>query len=58
MSDAAGVAAEIAVDGGSGPDTARAVVEAGADVLVAGHAVFGQADRAGALRELRRRAAE
>jgi ribulose-phosphate 3-epimerase len=56
MIDAAGVDVEIAVDGGVGPINARSVVEAGADVLVAGHAVFGQADKAQALRELRRSA--
>jgi ribulose-phosphate 3-epimerase len=34
----------IQVDGGVGPDNAAALVAAGADVLVAGHAVFGAAD--------------
>lgn len=41
------------VDGGVAPDTAEAVVRAGADVLVAGSAVFGAADRKRALRTLR-----
>lgn len=41
------------VDGGVAPDTAEAVVRAGADVLVAGSAVFGAADRQHALRTLR-----
>ena len=41
------------VDGGIAPETARAVVDAGARVLVAGNAVFGQPDRAAAIREIR-----
>jgi ribulose-phosphate 3-epimerase len=48
---------ELEVDGGIGPDTARAVVEAGANVLVAGNAIFGQRDRGAAIREIRARAA-
>lgn len=44
---------ELEVDGGIQPATARAVVEAGARVLVAGQAVYGKPDREGALRELR-----
>ncbi|WP_124727655.1 ribulose-phosphate 3-epimerase [Staphylospora marina] len=43
----------VEVDGGVGPDTARMVAEAGADVLVAGSAVFGQSDRAEAIRRIR-----
>jgi ribulose-phosphate 3-epimerase len=35
---------ELEVDGGIGPETVRTVVEAGANVLVAGHAVFGAPD--------------
>ncbi|HIE13115.1 MAG TPA: ribulose-phosphate 3-epimerase [Desulfotomaculum sp.] len=35
-----GIKAEIEVDGGINPETAPAVIEAGADVLVAGSAVF------------------
>ncbi len=47
----------IAVDGGIGPATARAVVEAGASVLVAGTAVFGASDGVGpAISRLRRAA--
>ncbi|HYM92299.1 MAG TPA: ribulose-phosphate 3-epimerase, partial [bacterium] len=38
---------EIAVDGGIGPDTAPAVVEAGASVLVAGTAIFRAPDGIG-----------
>ncbi len=56
MVDAAGLPeVEIQVDGGIGPDTARAVVEAGASVLVAGSAVFNRtgsvADNLRAIRE-------
>ena len=49
---------DISVDGGVGPDNARLLVEAGATTLIAGSAVFGTADRAGALAALRRAAAE
>jgi ribulose-phosphate 3-epimerase len=41
---ASGLRFEIGVDGGIGPATARAVVEAGASVLVAGTAIFGAPD--------------
>ena len=44
---------ELEVDGGIAPDTVRLVVEAGATVLVAGHSVFDQPDRAAAIRALR-----
>ncbi|MGG1554532.1 ribulose-phosphate 3-epimerase [Paenibacillus ferrarius] len=43
----------IEVDGGVNEVTARQVVEAGANVLVAGNAVFGQPDRADAIRRIR-----
>jgi len=42
----------IAVDGGIKPGNVRAVVEAGADVIVAGSAVFGGGDPAAAARAL------
>jgi ribulose-phosphate 3-epimerase len=42
--DVVGSQADLAVDGGIGPQTAPLVVEAGADVLVAGTAVFGARD--------------
>ncbi|MGA8942048.1 MAG: ribulose-phosphate 3-epimerase [Thermoactinomyces sp.] len=48
----------IEVDGGIHSGTARSVVESGANVLVAGSAVFGQADRAKAIRDIRRAAGE
>jgi ribulose-phosphate 3-epimerase len=44
-----GTGLRIEVDGGIGPDTARACAEAGADLLVAGTAVFGAADRRAAV---------
>lgn len=50
---AIGYKGEIEVDGGIAPDTAPAVIEAGATVLVAGSAVFGQKDRAAAIAALR-----
>ncbi|MGG1514719.1 ribulose-phosphate 3-epimerase [Paenibacillus oryzisoli] len=43
----------IEVDGGINEVTARQVVEAGADVLVAGNAIYGQSDRADAIRRIR-----
>jgi ribulose-phosphate 3-epimerase len=53
MIDASGLAIDLEVDGGLKPGTARQVLEAGADVLVAGSAVFGQPDYAQAIRALR-----
>ncbi|MGZ4121888.1 MAG: ribulose-phosphate 3-epimerase [Tumebacillaceae bacterium] len=44
---------EIEVDGGVNPETSRLVREAGANVLVAGSAVYGQEDRAAAIRAVR-----
>ncbi|TMV19224.1 ribulose-phosphate 3-epimerase [Paenibacillus thermoaerophilus] len=44
----------IEVDGGINAETARLVAEAGADVLVAGNAVFGHKDRAAAIADIRR----
>ena len=44
---------ELEVDGGVDKNTARLVKDAGANVLVAGSSVFGAADRAEAIRELR-----
>jgi ribulose-phosphate 3-epimerase len=44
---------EIEVDGGINPETARQTVEAGATVLVAGSAVFGQSDRVAAIQAIR-----
>lgn len=44
---------ELEVDGGVDAVTAKLVKEAGANVLVAGSAVFGKADRAAAVRDIR-----
>ena len=44
---------ELEVDGGIDPATAPAVIAAGATVLVAGQAVFGNADIRGAITRLR-----
>ncbi|OBR64865.1 ribulose-phosphate 3-epimerase [Paenibacillus oryzae] len=43
----------VQVDGGVNPVTAPGIREAGANVLVAGNAVFGQSDRAAAIAALR-----
>lgn len=48
-----GLSFEIEVDGGINQKTAAAAVAAGADVLVAGSAVFGAADRRSAIDALR-----
>ncbi len=48
-----GCSAEIEVDGGINPKTAATAVEAGAEVLVAGSAVFGRGSVADNLRQLR-----
>ena len=53
MLDAQNPEAELEVDGGIDPDTAPWVVEAGATVLVAGAAIFGQDDVAEAIRQIR-----
>ncbi|MDI6739934.1 MAG: ribulose-phosphate 3-epimerase [Candidatus Edwardsbacteria bacterium] len=45
--------AEISIDGGINRQTAKAAIEAGADILVAGSAVFGSADRAAEIKALR-----
>jgi ribulose-phosphate 3-epimerase len=48
-----GLRVEIEVDGGIDARTAPAVVEAGATILVAGSAVFGQDDRSAAMESIR-----
>lgn len=48
---------ELQVDGGIDDSTARAAVAAGATVLVAGTAIFREADRAAAIERLRRASA-
>lgn len=52
MVDSRGLSALIQVDGGINLDTAAAVAAAGADVLVAGSAVFGQTDPGAAIRDI------
>ena len=54
MCDEHGVHPLIEVDGGISSATAAAVTSAGARVLVAGSAVFGAADRAAAIADIRR----
>jgi ribulose-phosphate 3-epimerase len=51
--NAAGSSALIEIDGGIGLDNVNAVVAAGANILVAGHAIFGTSDPEGATRALR-----
>lgn len=46
-------ACELEVDGGIDPETSKLVKQAGANVLVAGSAVFGKKDRAAAIRAIR-----
>ena len=53
MLDEACPGCELEVDGGVDAVTAKLVKEAGANVLVAGSAVFGKADRAAAVRAIR-----
>jgi len=53
LADARGLPLDIEVDGGVKPETAARVAGAGANVLVAGTAVFGQKDYGAAIRALR-----
>ena len=53
MIDTRGLDVALEVDGGIAPGTARSVVEAGAQVLVAGSAVYGQKDYAAAIAAIR-----
>ena len=53
MTDQMGLSCEIEVDGGIDRETAPLVKQAGATVLVAGSAVFGQSDRAAAIAAIR-----
>lgn len=53
MIDAAGLNVDIQVDGGINDKTAKLVVEAGANVLVAGSYVYGAADTAKAIASLK-----
>ncbi len=51
--DELGLRTEIEVDGGVKPENAKDVIAAGADILVAGSAVFGKKDYAAAIRGVR-----
>ena len=53
MLDEIGSSADLEVDGGVKVGTARQVIEAGADVIVAGSAVYGAKDYANAIRAIR-----
>ncbi|HEX5137390.1 MAG TPA: ribulose-phosphate 3-epimerase [Planctomycetota bacterium] len=51
--DTLGYAGDVEIDGGIAPGTAAAAKAAGANVLVAGSAIFGSRDRKGVIRALR-----
>lgn len=53
LADGRGLDVDIEVDGGVTPDTAGRIVSAGANVLVAGSAVFGREDRRAAIAAIR-----
>ncbi len=50
---ARGLNPHIEVDGGQSPETVRGTVEAGADIIVAGTAIFGADDYAAAIADIR-----
>lgn len=56
--DRRGLDCDIEVDGGISEKTVTAAAKAGANVFVAGNAVFGSSDRAGTVRNLRKLAEE
>lgn len=56
MTERLGLSPEIQVDGGINRETAASVVKAGANVLVAGSAIFGGSDIALAVRQLKKAA--
>jgi len=58
MLDKRGLETELEVDGGVKPDNIERISHAGADVFVAGSAVFGGGDYAATISELKRRARE
>jgi len=51
--DALGLGVEIEVDGGIKPENAGEIIKAGADILVAGSAIFGAKDYSAAIRQIR-----
>ncbi len=50
-----GLRTEIEIDGGVKPENAQSIIDAGADILVAGSAVFGAKDYGEAIRSMRGR---
>jgi len=54
--DEGGLPCRLQVDGGINLETVEAVAGAGAEILIAGHGVFGNPDPAGAIRTLRAKA--
>jgi ribulose-phosphate 3-epimerase len=54
MLDSRGCEAELEVDGGVKPSNIAQIAHAGADVLVAGSAVFGSSDYAATIAEMKR----
>jgi ribulose-phosphate 3-epimerase len=52
IADEKGLSIEIEVDGGINAETARICTEAGANVLVAGSAIYGQKDRGAAIQTI------
>jgi ribulose-phosphate 3-epimerase len=54
MIDESGFDIDLEVDGGIKPGVAREVVDAGADVIVAGSAVFNRDDYVAAIRAIRK----
>lgn len=54
--DRRGLKVDISVDGGIGPDNAAIVTEAGANIVVAGAAVFGKPDYSRAISDIRQAA--
>lgn len=53
MADAKGLDIEIEIDGGVNEETAKLCIEAGANVLVAGSAVYNEVDRAQAIASIK-----
>jgi ribulose-phosphate 3-epimerase len=53
MADAKGLIIEIEIDGGVNPETAKLCIDAGANVLVAGSAIYNQEDYAKAISSIR-----
>lgn len=53
MIDSQGLATDIEIDGGIGPDTIRLARDAGVDIFVAGSAVFAASDPVAAIRDMK-----